>query len=41
MLLPIEKGGTTKYVGKDIFFYEYTHQPLIIERMDILHMGYL
>ena len=30
MLLPIEKGGTTKYVGKDIFFYEYTHQPLIL-----------
>ena len=30
MLIPIEKGGTTKYTDKNIFFYEYTHQPLIL-----------
>jgi hypothetical protein len=30
MLLPLEKGGTTKYQGKDIYFYEYTEEPLIL-----------
>ena len=30
MLLPIEAGGTTLYKDKDIFFYECTHEPLIL-----------
>lgn len=30
MLLPLEKGGTTKYEGKDIYFYECTEDPLIL-----------
>lgn len=30
MLLPISKGGTTKYVGEDIYLYECTHDPLIL-----------
>lgn len=30
MLLPIESGGTTKYEGDDVFLYECTHDPLIL-----------
>ena len=30
MLLPLEKGGTTKYSGDDIYFYECTEDPLIL-----------
>lgn len=30
MLLPIEKGGTTKYDGDDVYFYECTEDPLIL-----------
>jgi len=30
MLLPLEKGGTTKYEGNDIYFYECTEDPLIL-----------
>ena len=30
MLLPIEEGGTAKYDGEDVFFYEYTNKPLIL-----------
>lgn len=30
MLLPIEKGGTTKYKGNDIYFYECPREPLIL-----------
>lgn len=30
MLLPLEQGGTTKYDGNDIYFYECTEDPLIL-----------
>lgn len=30
MLLPIDKGGTTKYEGEDVYFYECTDDPLIL-----------
>lgn len=30
MLLPVDLGGTTRYVGEDIYLYEYTHEPLIL-----------
>lgn len=30
MLLPIESGGTAKYDGDDIFLFEYTHAPLVL-----------
>lgn len=30
MLLPIEKGGTTKYVDNKIYFYECPEEPLIL-----------
>jgi hypothetical protein len=30
MLKPIYEGGTTDYSGEDIYLYEYTHQPLIL-----------
>lgn len=30
MLIPIEEGGTTRYEGKQVFFYECTHEPLIL-----------
>lgn len=30
MLLPISEGGTTEYKGKDVYFYECTHDPLIL-----------
>lgn len=30
MLLPIEKGGTTKYDDKDVMFAEYTHLPIVM-----------
>ena len=30
MLLPLEKGGTTKYDGNDVYFYECTEDPLIL-----------
>ncbi len=30
MLKPIEDGGTTRYIGNDIFLYECTHDPLIL-----------
>ena len=30
MLRSIDDGGTTKYIGEDIFFYEYTHRPLVL-----------
>jgi len=30
MLLPIEQGGTTKYEEGDIFLYEYTNNPLVL-----------
>lgn len=30
MLLPLEKGGTTKYEGNDVYFYECTEDPLIL-----------
>lgn len=30
MLLSLEEGGTTKYVGEDVFLYENTDQPLIL-----------
>lgn len=30
MLIPIEDGGTTLYVGDDIYFQEYTHKPTVL-----------
>lgn len=30
MLRPLEEGGTTKYDGDDVYFYEYTEEPLIL-----------
>lgn len=30
MLLPLDCGGTTKYDGNDIYFYECTEDPLIL-----------
>lgn len=30
MLVSIEGGGTTKYRGTDIFLYEFTHDPLVL-----------
>ena len=30
MLIPIEKGGTTNYSGDDVYLYECTHDPLIL-----------
>ena len=30
MLKPIEDGGTTNYQGKDVYLYECTHDPLIL-----------
>ena len=30
MLLPIEKGGTARYEGDNVFLYEYTYEPLIL-----------
>ena len=30
MLLPIEDGGTTQYCEEDIYFFECTHEPLIL-----------
>ena len=30
MLLPIEKGGTTKYDKFDVIFAEYTHRPIVM-----------
>lgn len=30
MLVPLEQGGTTKYQGDDVFFYECTEDPLIL-----------
>ena len=30
MILPHEQGGTTKYQGDDVFFYECTEDPLIL-----------
>lgn len=30
MLKPINEGGTTDYKGGDIYFYEYTYSPLVL-----------
>lgn len=30
MILPIEKGGTTKYINDEVFLYECTNDPLIL-----------
>lgn len=30
MLLPIERGGTTRYIDDDVYLYECTHDPLIL-----------
>ena len=30
MLKPLKDGGTTEYVGDDVYLYEYTNQPLIL-----------
>lgn len=30
MLMPLEQGGTTKYDGEDVYFYECTEEPLIL-----------
>ena len=30
MLRPIEQGGTTSYRGDDVYLYEYTHDPLVL-----------
>lgn len=30
MLKPIAEGGTASYCGEDIYFYEYTHSPLVL-----------
>ena len=30
MLKPISDGGTTAYCGEDVYFYEYTHSPLVL-----------
>lgn len=30
MLLPLNKGGTTIYDGDDIYLYEYTEEPLVL-----------
>jgi D-glucuronyl C5-epimerase C-terminus. len=30
MLLPIENGGTTMYLGNDVFFKEFTHKPIVL-----------
>ena len=30
MLLPISQGGTTLYKGEDVYFYEFTHSPLVL-----------
>lgn len=30
MLLPIEKGGTTKYIDNRVYLFEYTHKPIVL-----------
>lgn len=30
MVKPISEGGTTQYCGEDVYFYECTHDPLIL-----------
>lgn len=30
MLIPLEKGGTTKYQGDEIYLYEFTNEPLVL-----------
>lgn len=30
MLSPISEGGTTSYCGEDVYLYEYTHEPLVL-----------
>ncbi len=30
MLTPISEGGTTKYEGEKVYFYEFTHDPLVL-----------
>ena len=30
MLLPIEEGGVTRYAGEDVYFYEFTNTPLVL-----------
>lgn len=30
MLLPIENGGTTLYQGDDVYLYEFTYEPLVL-----------
>lgn len=30
MLVPIENGGTTKYVNNEMIFYEYTNKPCVL-----------
>ncbi|MGN8762524.1 D-glucuronyl C5-epimerase family protein [Oribacterium sp. HCP3S3_B9] len=30
MLLDINNGGTTEYLGEDIFFHEFTHKPVVL-----------
>lgn len=30
MLLPINEGGVTRYEGEDVYFYEFTNTPLVL-----------
>lgn len=30
MLIPLEKGGTTSYFGEDVYFHEYTMEPVVL-----------
>lgn len=38
MILPLEEGGTTKYVGEDIFLMEYTFKDVVMNGF-IFHGG--
>lgn len=30
MLIPLREGGTTEYVGEDVYLYEFTEEPLVL-----------
>ena len=41
MLCPIENGGTTKYKGKNVYFYERTGDPLVLNGWIFSYWGLL
>jgi len=41
MLLPLEKGGTTKYQGEELYFYERTGDPLVLNGWIFSYWGLL